>query len=199
MIGLCFILQCQMAWPDLLLSAMHGGSCPSTCALCFYFHRLHILHPSCASGCTCSASPDSSLHPSCASGCTCSAAPDSFLHPSCASGCTCSASPDSSLHLSCASGCTCSASPHSSLHPSFASGCTCSASPHSSLRMHAQAAAPAGAPVAAKTKEEAIAKSKNVSAQQQPAAPQADRMPAPPRKAPAPVDPKEVERKTRCR
>ena len=48
--------------------------------------------------------------------------------------------------------------------------------------------------MAAKTKEEAIEKSKNVSAQQQPAAPQADRMPALPKKAPAPVDPKEAER-----
>ena len=139
MIGLCFILQCQMALPDLLLSAMHGGSCPSTCDLCLYFHRLHILHPSYA---------------------LCF-----YFHR---------------LHI---------------LHPSYASGCTCDASLDSFLRGHAQAAAPAGAPVAAKTKEEAVAKSKNVSAQQQPAAPQADRMPAPPRKAPAPVDPKEVERR----
>lgn len=59
--------------------------------------------------------------------------------------------------------------------------------------MHVQASAPVQAPVAAKTKEEAIARSKNIASQQQ--APQADRAPAPPKKAPAPADPKELERR----
>ena len=71
--------------------------------------------------------------------------------------------------------------------------------------MPAQASAPAQAPVAAKTKEEAIARSKNVSSQQQApqkaapqaaaATPQADRTPAPPKKRAAPPDPKELERR----
>ncbi len=61
------------------------------------------------------------------------------------------------------------------------------------MMVYVQASAPAQAPVAAKTKEEAIAMSKNVSSQQQ--APQADRKPAPPKKAPAPVDTKEAERR----
>lgn len=71
--------------------------------------------------------------------------------------------------------------------------------------MSVQAAAPAQAPVAAKTKEEAIAMSRNMSSQQQApqkaapqaaaAAPQADRTPALPRNPPAPADPKELERR----
>ena len=65
-----------------------------------------------------------------------------------------------------------------------------------------QADVPAQAPVAAKTKEEAIARSKNVSSQQllqkaepQAAAapPQTDRAPAPQRKELKPFDPKEAE------
>lgn len=61
-----------------------------------------------------------------------------------------------------------------------------------------QADVPAQAPVAAKTKEEAIARSKNVSSQQPQAAgasPQTDRTPAPQRKEPKPFDPKEAERR----
>ena len=53
--------------------------------------------------------------------------------------------------------------------------------------------------MAAKTQAEAIAKSKNVSASPPPsaggAAPAADRTPAPPKKAPAPVDPQEAQRR----
>ena len=59
--------------------------------------------------------------------------------------------------------------------------------------MPVQASAPAQAPVAAKTKEEAIARSKNVSSQQQ--APQTDRKPAPPKKTAAPMDANELQRR----
>lgn len=45
MIGLCFRFQCQMALPDLLPSAMHEGSCLSTCSLCFHSRSFHILIP----------------------------------------------------------------------------------------------------------------------------------------------------------
>lgn len=66
----------------------------------------------------------------------------------------------------------------------------CFLSPAKSRRDHKicarmQADAPAQAPVAAKTKKEAIAISENVSGQQQ----------APPKKAPAPVDPQEAQRR----
>ena len=53
--------------------------------------------------------------------------------------------------------------------------------------------------MAAKTQAEAITKAKNVSASAAPsaggAAPAADRTPAPPKKAPAPVDPQEAQRR----
>ena len=53
--------------------------------------------------------------------------------------------------------------------------------------------------MAAKTQAEAIAKSKNVSASAAPsasgAAPAADRTPAPPKKAPAPVNPQQAQQR----